>query len=602
MSLSLNYPTIQPSLNLDFANTDRLDPRVTFTRASPGTYYDGVTTAKAEENLLLQSQTFETTWTQGNANVTANSTTAPDGTTTADTLVENTANNFHALTQILTLSGATTVSFYLKANTRSWAAVRTYDVTNGDRFALFDLSTGSLGSTSGGTTSTITSVGNGWYRCTMTYTFTTASGSAGVTIQTGNSYVAYTGNGTGSIFVWGAQLEQRSSATAYTVTTTQPITRYQPVLLTAAANVPRFEHVPTTGESLGLEIEETRTNLIIRSADLAETQWIKYASTVTSNTIIAPDGTLTGDKFVEDTSNAVHAIEQRVIVDMTSTTYTFSFFAKAGEKTSIYAEVAFVVSPFPAFFAVFNLANGTVVTSSARGIAVSAGAAITAVGNGWYRCSISGYTGGNGNQACGLYYDSGSVYTGNGWNGAFLWGAQLELGAFPTSYIATVATAQTRAADLASMTGTNFSSWYNIAEGTLYASYQVTSNTQLRRILYLGNSVTSATYTNFIAINALSVGTAIFGEIYTETGQAAVNLGTNLVNANNQVALAFKTNDVYGIQNNTTGASDSSCVIPTVDRMFIGRALDGTFFNGTIKKIAYYPLRLTNAQLQNLTK
>jgi hypothetical protein len=95
-----DYPTIRPSLLLDFANTKTLDPRITFTRASTGTYYDGKTVAKAEENLLLQSQTFDNaSWVKDNATVTANSTTAPDGTTTAETFTPTVTNGFHHISQ-----------------------------------------------------------------------------------------------------------------------------------------------------------------------------------------------------------------------------------------------------------------------------------------------------------------------------------------------------------------------------------------------------------------------------------------------------------------------------------------------------------------------
>jgi hypothetical protein len=96
MSIAQNFPTISPSLSLDFANVQALDPRITFTRASTATYY-GTRTALAEQNLLLYSQEFDNAaWTKTSTTVTANSTTAPDGTTTADTLIPNTTNTYHA--------------------------------------------------------------------------------------------------------------------------------------------------------------------------------------------------------------------------------------------------------------------------------------------------------------------------------------------------------------------------------------------------------------------------------------------------------------------------------------------------------------------------
>jgi hypothetical protein len=88
MTISNLYPALKPSLNLDFANVKALDPRITFARASTGTYYDGQTVAKAEENLLIRSQEFDSspTWATSSSSVTANTTTAPVGRTTRTTL------------------------------------------------------------------------------------------------------------------------------------------------------------------------------------------------------------------------------------------------------------------------------------------------------------------------------------------------------------------------------------------------------------------------------------------------------------------------------------------------------------------------------------
>jgi len=89
MSISQNFPALKPSLLLDFANTKKLDSRVTFARASEGRYYDGQTVAKAEENLLQYSQEFDNAyWTKSATTVTANATAAPDGTTTAEQIAE----------------------------------------------------------------------------------------------------------------------------------------------------------------------------------------------------------------------------------------------------------------------------------------------------------------------------------------------------------------------------------------------------------------------------------------------------------------------------------------------------------------------------------
>ena len=227
MSLSVNFPSVPPSLNLDFAGSERLDPRITFTRATTARYYDGVTTAKAEENLLLQSQNYAVSWTVTNLTPVTGKT-APDTTSTATEFTATAANA--VLTQGYTaIAGSYTFSVFLRRVTGT-----------GDIQIAADSGTW--------TTKAITS---SWARYEVTQTVAAGSKTAGVRVVTD----------TDAIEVWGAQLEQRAAMTAYTATTTQPITNYIPVLLTAAAGVARFDHNPTTGESLGLLVEEQRTNL-----------------------------------------------------------------------------------------------------------------------------------------------------------------------------------------------------------------------------------------------------------------------------------------------------------------------------------------------------
>ena len=99
-----SYPSTPPSLMLDFANSKELDPRITFARASTATYYDGVTSAVAEQNLSLYSQAFDTTagWGTAGGSVTGNSSTAPDSTTTAGKFTEDSASSTHRFFQVST--------------------------------------------------------------------------------------------------------------------------------------------------------------------------------------------------------------------------------------------------------------------------------------------------------------------------------------------------------------------------------------------------------------------------------------------------------------------------------------------------------------------
>ena len=171
MSVKDLYPAIRPSLNLDFANTKTLDPRITFSRASTGTYYDGVTHAKAEENLFTYSQQFDQTdWAKTNSSVTTNDTTAPDGTTTAEKLTATITPARGVSQNPSVLAADYAISFYAKEGTISFAFVREYITANAERVTYFNLSTGAVGTTGSGHTASIVSVGNGWYRCVVVCT------------------------------------------------------------------------------------------------------------------------------------------------------------------------------------------------------------------------------------------------------------------------------------------------------------------------------------------------------------------------------------------------------------------------------------------------
>jgi hypothetical protein len=192
---------------------------------------------------------------------------------------------------------------------------------------------------------------------------------------------------------------------------------------------------------------------------------------------------------------------------------------------------------------------------------------------------------------------------GDGTSSFYAWGAQLEAGSFSTSYIPTVASQVTRNADAASMTGANFSSGFNNAEGTIYAAYQLGSQASSRSIYQINDGT--------------SVGNQI-GMRYTISGNSQFVVFVNNINQVNFVVSDINTNgSSYKIANAYTrnnfnqsvdgllpSADDTSGILPTVDRLRIGcegGVSTAAFLCGTIAKLAYYPYRLSNAQLQALT-
>lgn len=176
-------------------------------------------------NLASYTEDFtNAVWTTLNCSVTANQTTAPNGTTTADKLIENSSAGFHGVLQLVTGTVGQTYTFscYLKAAERTWALMW-FDADGAG--AYVNLSDGSLGTVSAGVTASVESVGNGWYRAKVTKTISTGA-NIRVFSASGNGGVNYTGNGTSGIFMWGAQMELSSTANTYQPIATTPANRF----------------------------------------------------------------------------------------------------------------------------------------------------------------------------------------------------------------------------------------------------------------------------------------------------------------------------------------------------------------------------------------
>lgn len=258
MSLSNNFPTVSPTLNLNFAAAGRLDSRVTFTRSSTATYVNqigliqsaavneprfdynpstlaarGLLIEEQRTNLVTYSEQFDNaSWSKTAASITANALAAPDGSVTADKLVEDNTNAAHYVgsnAPSVTDGVAYTISVYAKAGERSVLQIVPSAAGFPVAFANFDLSNGVVGTFSGITSYAITSAGNGWYRCSVTLS-ANATTTSGFVLVVQNSTTAaragsYTGNGTSGIYLWGAQLEAGSFATSYIKTEAASVTR-----------------------------------------------------------------------------------------------------------------------------------------------------------------------------------------------------------------------------------------------------------------------------------------------------------------------------------------------------------------------------------------
>jgi hypothetical protein len=159
------------------------------------------------QNLLVYSEQLQqANWGLSNATVTANAIISPNGTTTADKIVENATNNYHYISQskFVTAGVLYTISAYAKAGERNWFSLQ----VGGDNYVVnFNLTTGVIGITSGTYANSITNVGNGWYRCSLTLVGTAITNGVLLMLRNGDNTSPYLGDGTSGAYAWGIQFE-----------------------------------------------------------------------------------------------------------------------------------------------------------------------------------------------------------------------------------------------------------------------------------------------------------------------------------------------------------------------------------------------------------
>lgn len=320
--------------------------------------------------------------------------------------------------------GIFTASVFVKYSGRQYFGIRIYN-DDGTKYALklYDVLNGTLGTQNVaglGATSSITSVGNGWYRCVLTIDTSIINSNllfflADTNTITDAGGTTYTGNGSG-VYLWGAQLVEGTQPLDYLATTNR-------------LNIPRINYSQGVGCLL---LEPQRTNLVLRSEKFDSASWINTAVSTNASSSLSPSGS-GSFKIIPNTTNTNHFIQQSVSVVL-GTTYTMSFFAKADGynfTSTFISALGIGVS--------WDLQNGTAGT----------GGSIINYGNGWYRCIATGVATTTGIASFRIYAQNSSIssFAGNGIDGVLAWGAQLEEGAYATSYIPTTSASVTRIAD-----------------------------------------------------------------------------------------------------------------------------------------------------------
>lgn len=359
------------------------------------------------------------------------------------------------------------------------------------------------------------------------------------------------------------------------------------VLISFPANTPRITN-------LGYLMEPTRTNLFLRSQEFDQT-WLQNNATITANFGAAPDGTTTADKLVPSTSSVVQQVSQAVTV--TAAVHSVTVFAKADGYNFLQLNVSATTE-----YANFNLSDGTVGT-----VGGSAVASIAALANNWYRCTItySAFSAASINfriQIVGSASASrAQVFQGDGTSGVLIWGAQLEVGAFASSYIVTEGSSAARAADQG-----RIQKAYT-GPLSLLVEYQTRLASNVNPYNDYALVLNDTSSNNQVSLYNYDGGFGVFASTFG-AGNNAVSYRNAVFAANttHKAAARMATNNVRTAVNGVLGSGpDTSYTLPgagVLNQLALGFSygVGGTTFV-TIRRAAVFTTGLTDAQLQAIT-
>ena len=391
---------------------------------------------------------------------------------------------------------------------------------------------------------------------------------------------------------------------------------------TAQANIPRFDFDPITGECKGLLIEEQRSNYFWGTQT-------GFGGSVTDGTTTGANG-VTAKKFVPNLGSASFPSLSNY------TSYSFSavsggtvdvsfsgYFASVGNGLyvpDIIVEISTgAVSNFIYAELLPDLTNGTVWSKALNtgvGFSELIAPQITLMPFGMYKVTWSiRYTQGATIRDTIRFYiqcrrknsPSGATgtYYADGVNGFQYSCVQYEIGAFPTSYIPTTASTVTRNPDTTSITGTNFSSWYNQTEGTFFFDGSLAFSSNVGGVPFgvsngfnFPNSIYYSKATTSLAIT--------FSVVNSNVSQSSVSGGGNMTSSNFKIASSVAPRNIYtSLYGGIIKHSISSASIPTADRLTLGRAPWNSgatnVIIGCIRRFVYYPKALSPSELQYLT-
>jgi hypothetical protein len=459
-------------------------------------------------------------------------------------------------------------------------------------------------------------------------TVNTSITSSNVTVTTPQSFLEY--NATRNSIQPGFRLDFVNSnildpRITFTRASSGTYTNNIGVVSTASNNTPRFDYNPTTLGCNGLLIEGPSTNLLTYSAAIGGTNWYYNNSpgpTITLNAATAPDNTTTASLYVPGTTSGFYDANQAPSPKLTdNTSYSFSVWVKLSG----------------AFFSIIHLqignnaaggvnsgyvntwiqltGSGSVLSTSNSGTATSASASVTAYPNGWYRCTVTGIPSVGATVTSSFVTirpslangDNNMASGGDGTSGYYFWGAQLEQNTAykiaPSTYIPTTSASASRASELAIMTGSFLSSIYNPSVSTVvYEAMQYYSNQGASPPPFEFNDGTLNNRFNSYA----QYGVVHYGIYNTTGGNLNFTMGAFTAGVPWKFAGVYQLGACAACMNGGTVSTGTSTVFPgsAVNRLNIGTlggGGGGSWFSGVIRRIAYWPVALSNAELISQT-
>ena len=534
---------------------------------------------KERENLLLQSNSFDTTWSATRSTLTSGAA-GYDDTNDAWNFIDNATNSTHLIAQSLSVGAITsTFSVYAKAAAVDFLSIR-FEGSTVD-YAYFDLANGVLGTIdSDYIDAQIISVGSGWYRCIVTRVLA-GSGNQVVLLATqADNDPTYAGAGTTALYIQDAQVEYGLVATDYIETTTTS------VAVGITNDIPRINYENGIGNFL---LEPQRTNSVTHSEyfSTGSGYWGNIRSTIVSNDIVSPEGVQNGSKLLQDSGTTNAGLLNATIT--ASGTNTFSFYAKKGSvnfaNLSLYSSVDTSVY--------FDLVNGEIGTTN---LIAESDCFIEDAGDGWYRCGAT-YSGTTNRFNIYLADRDGESTLLDASNAyIYIYGAQWEQSSsYATSYIPTFGSAVTRLAETCNNAGN--SDLFNDSEGVLYAEIAALADDATVHPITLGDG-TSSNRIQLFYFNGVSIyGACIVGGV----SQASIFKNTNVTNYI-KAAFKYKANDFSLWVNGFEVGVDVGGSVPIgLNTLNFDNGVGAVDFYGKTKMVSTFKEALSDSELECLT-